>query len=246
MAPPLFEPRSQCPSGLRGFLPDQRRRFPKFIRNAFVRMAPLNEVARLDEEELLERCRRGDLDAFNAFVATYQEQVYNLCLRMLGSPPAAEDAAQETFLSAYRKISSMRGASARSWLLRIAANACIDELRRRKRRPQVSLDAPVPSQEDERTLDLPDAAQGPEQLAVRSELWRALQDELLRLPEDQRLAIVLCDIEGLSYEEIQVTMGGSLGTVKSRISRGRARLRAALRARPELFGDVIRHSEQTH
>jgi RNA polymerase sigma-70 factor (ECF subfamily) len=129
--------------------------------------------------------------------------------------------------------------------MRIAANTCIDELRRRKRRPQVSLDAPIASEEGERSMDVPDEAHGPEQLAVRSEIWQALQVELLRLPDDQRLAIVLCDIEGLSYEEIAATMGGSLGTVKSRISRGRARLRERLRARPELFGDLIRHTEGT-
>lgn len=208
-------------------------------------MAPLNEAARLDEEELLERCRRGDLEAFNTVVVAYQEQVYNLCLRMLGSPPAAEDAAQEAFLSAYRKIGSMRGPSARSWLLRIAANTCIDELRRRKRRPQVSLDVPVPSEEGSRPIDVPDPVAGPEQLALRHELWRALRTELLRLPEDQRLAVILCDVEGLSYEEIAATMGGSLGTVKSRISRGRARLRVSLREKPELFGDVIRLTEET-
>lgn len=198
----------------------------------------------MDEEELLERCRRGDLAAFNEVVAAYQDQVYNLCLRMLGAPQPAEDATQDAFLSAYRKIATMRGPSARSWLLRIAANTCIDELRRRKRRPQVSLDAAIPTEEGERAIDVPDSAHGPEQLAVRSELWEALQAELLRLPEDQRLAIVLCDIEGLSYEEIAATMGGSLGTVKSRISRGRARLREWLRAKPELFGDLVRHTEE--
>ena len=209
-------------------------------------MAPLNEASRWDEEELLERCRNGDLEAFNLVVAAYQDQVYNLCLRMLGSPAAAEDAAQDAFISAYRKIGSMRGPSARAWLLRIASNTCIDELRRRKRRPQVSLDAPIAAEEGERRLDLPDDVHGPEDLALRGEIWEALQAELLQLPEDQRLAIVLCDIEGLSYEEVQAAMGGSLGTVKSRISRGRARLREALRARPELFGDLIRHNQGTH
>lgn len=198
----------------------------------------------MDEAELLERCRDGDLDAFNSLVALHQDQVYNLCLRMLASPAAAEDAAQDAFISAFRKIESMRGPSARSWLLRIAANTCIDELRRRKRRPQVSLDVPVASEEGERSLDVRDETAGPEQMALQGELRQALQVELLRLPDDQRLAIILCDIEGLSYEEIASTMGGSLGTVKSRISRGRARLREALRGRPELFGDPVRHTKE--
>jgi len=198
-------------------------------------------MAPLDEPELIERSRQGDLEAFNAIVAAYQDQVYGLCLRMLGSPAAAEDAAQEAFLSAYRNVARMRGPSLRSWLLRIAANACIDELRRRKRRPQVSLDAPGPYEDDDRGIELPDAEAGPEQLALRGELWRALHQELERLPVDQRLAVILCDIEGLSYEEIASSMDASLGTVKSRISRGRARLREQLRARPELFGHLIRH-----
>src|SRR3990172_7267939 len=88
------------------------------------------------EPELLERSRRGDLEAFNAIVAAYQDRVYNLCLRLLGSPQAAEDATQEAFLSAYRNVGRMRGASLRAWLFRIAANACIDELRRRRRHAQ--------------------------------------------------------------------------------------------------------------
>src|SRR3970282_2757748 len=101
-------------------------------------------TASLDELELVERSRQGDLEAFNASVAAYQDRVYNLCLRMLGSPQAAEDATQEAFLSAYRSVGRMRGASLRPWLFRIAANACIDELRGRRRHAQVSLDASGP------------------------------------------------------------------------------------------------------
>ena len=194
----------------------------------------------MDEPVLVERSRQGDLEAFNRIVVTYQDQVYNLCLRMLGSPQAAEDAAQETFLSAYRNAARMRGPSVRAWLLRIAANACIDELRRRRRQPQLSLEAPAPDIGPERPLEVADPGVGPERLALSAELREALQAELLRLPPDQRLAVILCDMEGLSYEEIAVSMRSSAGTVKSRISRGRARLRESLRAQPELFGDLIR------
>jgi RNA polymerase sigma factor (sigma-70 family) len=90
-----------------------------------------------EDEPLVARSRRGDLAAFNALVEAYQGRVYNLCLRMLASPEAAEDAAQDAFLSAYRNLQHFRGASFRAWLLRIATNACTDELRRRRRRPQV-------------------------------------------------------------------------------------------------------------
>jgi len=198
-----------------------------------------------DEATLIERSREGDLAAFNALVAAYQDQVYNLCLRMLGSQQPAEDVTQETFISAYRNVGRMRGPSVRSWLLRIAANACIDELRRRKRHPQLSLDSRRNDDELEGSYDVPDSAPGPEQVTVRVELRQALEAELLQLPVDQRLAVVLCDVEGLAYEEIASAMGTSVGTVKSRISRGRSRLRSALRAKPELFGGLIRHTRGT-
>lgn len=200
-----------------------------------------------NEPYLLERSREGDVEAFNAIVVAYQDRVYNLCLRMLGSPQAAEDAAQEAFLSAYRNVGRMRGSNVRGWLLRIAANASIDELRRRRRQPQISLDvpaAPPQSGETERPMEVPDPAPGPEHLALRGEVREALAAELVRLPSDQRLAVVLCDVEGLSYEEIAATMGSSVGTVKSRISRGRTRMREALRGRTELFGDLVRHRDR--
>lgn len=200
---------------------------------------------RMNDEELIGRSRQGDLEAFNALVALYQDRVYNLCLRMLGSPQAAEDAAQETFISAFRSLDRMRGVSVRPWFFRIAANVSIDELRRRKRQPHLSLDAPVREGDDVRTLEVADASPGPEQFALRGELKLAISVELQHLPGDQRLAVVLCDVEGLSYEEIAETMACSVGTVKSRISRGRARLREALRARPELFGELIRPANET-
>jgi len=194
----------------------------------------------VDEAKVVARSQRGELDAFNEIVACYQDRVYSLCLRMLGSPQAAEDATQDAFISAFRSIDTLRGGMLRSWLLRIAANACIDELRRRRRRPQVSIDAPASDDAQAPALQLVDPGEGPEQVALRSELSGALQAELLALPPDQRLALVLCDVEGLSYDEIAVAMRCSVGTVKSRISRGRLKLRERLRARPELFGERVR------
>lgn len=191
------------------------------------------------DEELIARVRQGDLDAFNQIVAAYQDRIYNLCLRMLGSPEAAEDAAQETFISAYRNAGKLRGANVRSWLFRIASNTCIDEVRKRQRRPSVSLDRPS-SDEDARPVDVPDEDPGPEKRTLQSELQDAVQEALLDLPGDQRLAVTLRDLEGFLYEEIADAMGISVGTVKSRISRGRARLREAIRERPELFEHYIR------
>lgn len=191
--------------------------------------APEASTAGADAElELVRRAREGDLDAFNALVETHQRAVYNLCLRMVGSPAAAEDGTQDAFLSAYRHISSFRGGSFRPWLMRIAANACTDELRRRHRRPAASLDAPIAGSDE--PIDVPDAAAGPETLALRSEQRAVVVDALSRLPADQRLAVILCDMQGFAYEEIAETMKCSIGTVKSRIARGREKLRGLLAA----------------
>ena len=192
-----------------------------------------------DEGDLVRRSRKGDLDAFNTLVQVYQRQVYNLCLRMLGSA-AAEDAAQETFINAYRRLSSFRGGSFRAWLLRIAANICCDELRRRRSRSEASLEAAL---EVGTPVDVSSHLAGPEDEALRRELGQHLQQGLAALPAEQRLAIILRDIHGLSYEELTDALGCSLGTVKSRIARGRARMREYLMARRELLPRQFRLEE---
>ncbi len=194
-----------------------------------------------DEPELISRSRDGDLDAFNALVERYQRPLYNLCLRMLAAPEAAEDATQDAFIHAFRSINTFRGGSFRAWLFRIAANACYDEMRRRRSRPAVSLDEP--HGEEHQTIDVPDTAPVPHEHLERKELAEALQDALSRLPGDQRLAIVLADVHGLDYSEIAVAMDCSLGTVKSRISRGRQQLRIILRARGELLPSRLRQGK---
>lgn len=191
------------------------------------------------QSALLFRARAGDLDAFNGLVEMHQRAVYNLCLRMVGSPAAAEDSTQDAFIAAYRHIGSFRGSSFRAWLMRIASNACTDELRRRARRPAASLDAPAPGADD--PPDVPDAAAGPEALALQGELRASVQQALLRLPDDQRLAVILCDLQGFGYEEIAETMKTSLGTVKSRIARGREKLRTLLASEREPGGAGERH-----
>ena len=178
------------------------------------------------EAALIHRSLDGDLDAFNGLVDLHQRAVYNLCLRMLGSPAAAEDAAQDAFLSAYRAMRGFRGTAFRPWMMRIAANACTDELRRRQRRPTSSLDAPLPGTGE--SLDVADTVAGPEVEALRGEQAAAIQAALLKLPSDQRLAVILCDMQGYAYEEIAAAMRCSVGTVKSRISRGRDKLRREL------------------
>ncbi len=181
--------------------------------------------------ELLEQARAGDLDAFNQLVECYQDQLFGLVVRMVPDPDQASDAVQEAFFSAYRNLASFRGGSVRSWLSRIAINAAMDVQRARKRRPV----QPYPELEDEAWQPPAGEESDPEQVAVAVERSRALAQALARIGDDQRTAIVLFDVEGYDYAEIADLTGVSLGTVKSRIHRGRLALRALLRDRMELF-----------
>ena len=195
------------------------------------RVASTHEPAaapRADDAQLIERSQAGDVQAFNLLVERYQHRVYAVCFRMLGDADAA-DATQEVFLSAFNSIRRYRGGSFIAWLLRIATNECYDQLRVRKRRPHVSLDAETDPGEA-RAYEVADPGEAPEDRILRAELSHRIQHELRALPADQRLVIVLSDIEGYSYAEIVAATGWAMGTVKSRLGRGRARLRDALRA----------------
>jgi len=193
----------------------------------------------MDEAALIRAAQRGNLDAFNELVLTYQHRIYNLAYRILGDPAAAEDATQETFIAAYRKIGSFRGGSFISWLLRIVANRCYDELRRQKRRPSVPLEE-IDVGEEEANPVLINGGESPEEHAERAELTRFLQAAISTLPPDQRVVLVLSDVEGLSYAEIAETVGVPVGTVKSRLARARARLRDLLQTRWELLPRTYR------
>jgi RNA polymerase sigma-70 factor (ECF subfamily) len=196
------------------------------------------------DERLLLAAQRGDLASFNAVVVRHERAVYNLCLRMLRDVAAAEDAAQETFLKAWTAIGTFKGGLVRPWLLRIATNRCYDVLRARGRRPADSFDAEPFESEPTWTSQTPD--EHPEVFAARAELSVHLERALARLPDDQRLVVVLSDVQGHAYDEIAEITGIAVGTVKSRLSRARARLREALREDPdarELFERFARFSE---
>jgi RNA polymerase sigma-70 factor (ECF subfamily) len=187
----------------------------------------------MDEKALIASAQKGDLRAFNQLVLHYQGMVYNLAYRILGESDAAADATQDAFLSAYRGIAKFRGGSFKSWLLRIVTNACYDQLRRKQRRPTSSLDdLPV---EADHSAYLRDPAERPDQYTERQELHRVIQAGIATLPDEQRVVLVLSDVQGLSYQEISQVAGMSLGTVKSRLSRGRAKLRDHLQAQGELL-----------
>jgi RNA polymerase sigma-70 factor (ECF subfamily) len=180
---------------------------------------------------LLERARAGDLNAFNDLVDCYQDHLWSLVVRMVPDRDQAADAVQEAFFSAYRNMASFRGGSVRSWLSRICVNAAMDAQRARKRRPV----SPYPELEDDTWQPPAGDEADPERLALTAERSRALDQALALITTDQRNAIVLFDIEGYDYGEIAALTGVSLGTVKSRIHRGRLALRSLLEDRMELF-----------
>lgn len=182
------------------------------------------------DDHLIARSQAGDVQAFNLLVERYQQRVYAVCLRMLGHGDA-DDVTQEVFLSAFRSIRRYRGGSFISWLLRIATNKCLDALRARSRRPFISLDTAAEGTDNAPPRQLHDPSESPEQHLLRMDLARDLEHALLQLPPEQRLLVVLSDIQGYSYEEIAASTGWPAGTVKSRLSRGRARLRDILRSR---------------
>lgn len=189
-----------------------------------------------DELALIERSRAGDLDSFNRLVEAYQDRVYSVALRMVRNHATAEDLAQEAFISAYRNLRQFRGGSFRGWLLRILKNAAYDWLRRSQRHPTTSIDEDVVAFETQ--LVSPEVS--PEQAALDSELGARISESLGTLNSEQRMAVIMIDIEGYSYEETSQAMAVSVGTVKSRLSRGRARLREELLSEPELLPSRFR------
>lgn len=201
---------------------------------------------REDELQLIVHSQQGDVNAFNQIVLRYQQAVYSTALRLLGDPDVAADIAQDTFIAAFCAIQTFRGGSSlRAWLLRIASNQACDHWRRVRRHPADSLDSLA--DEDEpydagllSALVTTERDDNPEESLLNLELQAVIQRGLESLSLDQRVAVVLCDVEGLSYEEIALATQTSLGTVRSRIARGRMRLRAYLLAHRELLPGTSR------
>ncbi len=201
----------------------------------------MGKPMRDDEEQLIARSQRGDVNAFNQLVLHYQPAVYGVVYRMLGNADVAADIAQDTFIAAFRSITSFRGDSPfRSWLLRIATNLAYDHWRRTQRHPAESLESLTDEEEPHSASDLnalieTGRAQNPEAYLLNQELQQLIQRGLEMLPLEQRVAVVLCDIQGMPYEEIATATQATLGTVRSRIARGRARLRNYLYQHRELL-----------
>ncbi|MGC8666854.1 MAG: sigma-70 family RNA polymerase sigma factor [Chthonomonadales bacterium] len=174
---------------------------------------------------------RQDRAEFDTLVRRCHRQAYNIAYRLTGNHADAEDLTQEAFLRAYRFFDRYnRQMPFENWLYRIISNVFIDELRKRPKAKSQSLDQPLPNAtgDSEIRLEIPDFSSDPECLMLQGELDEPLQRALNTLPFDFRKAVILADVEGMSYEDIAEAMGCSLGTVRSRLHRGRKMLRNRL------------------
>jgi len=211
----------------------------------------MSKLARDDEENLIASSQQGDVQAFNQLVLRYQPIPFGAVFRLLGDYDTAADVTQDAFLAAYRGIATYRGGSSfRAWLLRIGSNMACDYWRRVQRHPSDSLDALTDVDEPQsaevlNALATSNTEDNPEERLLSQELQELIQRGIQRLPLDQRVAIVLCDIEGLSYEEVAAATQTTLGTVRSRIARGREKLRTYLYQYRELLPRDYRLSTKT-
>jgi len=170
-----------------------------------------------DETALVVRSRTGDTRAFDRLVETHQDRIYHLAYRITGNHADAQDAAQEAFVKAYRSLGAFRAQAAFStWLHRIAVNAAVDMVRRRAPRAPDPLEVPAPAADP--------LADGAERIEIQQRIHRAIA----ALPVEQRMVVVLRDVQGWAYEEIAKVVQAPIGTVRSRLARGREALRLAL------------------
>jgi RNA polymerase sigma-70 factor (ECF subfamily) len=184
------------------------------------------------DEDLLRRSLGGESEAFGLLIERHQDRVYRVCLRIAGNPEDAHDAAQETFLTAFRKLAQFRGEAAfTTWLHRIAVNSCYDAMRRRKRRPALHT---VHADDDTPFEPGPPVEDHAEQVAGSLDVGRALGE----IREDYRIVLVLADVEDLPYEEIASILEVPIGTVKSRVHRGRVALAKVLGIGPDPSGSA--------
>lgn len=210
--------------------------------------ATTTDLAAYGDLELVERARAGDLAAYNTLVQRHERAVFGVAVRYLRSREQAEDVVQDAFLRGWSSLDSFRGEADigfRVWLLRIASNRALDVLRSQSRRPADSLDARLDDDTSAWEPESPVAT--PLDTAVVRDLGEQLEQFLGHLHPDQRLVVILSDIHDLAYDEIAAIAGIPVGTVKSRINRGRARLRELLLASPagrELLSSAQRHTGQ--
>ena len=195
----------------------------------------------MDELELISAAKQGDLQAFNGLVLDYQDMVFRQARYWVNDEETAADITQDTFIKAYQGLKGFQGGSFRAWLLRTATHAAIDELRRQQRRPTLSIDY-----EDDEGMDqefsgwMADPEPLPEEIVERNQLQQAVQFILAQVKPVYRAAVVLVDLQGLDYEEASEVLGVPVGTLKSRLARGRMMMRKLIensRLSFQIFGN---------
>lgn len=197
----------------------------------------------VDIETLIAQAQAGDIEAFNQLVLHFQDYIFTISYRIMGDTASASDTTQEAFITAFRKLDHFRGGHFRAWLSRITTNTCYDELRKRKRRPQAYLEE-LPGAEFYDEPPIASDSPNPEQEAQRHDLNQAIQRCIEALNPEQRLVLVMSDIEGYAYQEIADRAQITLGTVKSRLSRARLAMRRCLQAVRELLPNEFRYMNQ--
>ena len=181
-------------------------------------------------DTIAEGARDEDRREFDGLVERYHKQAYNIAYRMAGNHADAEDLTQEAFIRAFRFFGQYRRELPfDSWLYKIMSNVFIDRLRRRPKAKIRSLDQPVVTEEGEASFDVADPSEGPEDIVLSMEMDGRIQAALENLPEAFRITVIYADIEGLSYEEIAEVTKTNIGTVRSRLHRGRRLLRDKLK-----------------
>jgi len=187
------------------------------------------------EKLLIKKSQSGDVESFEFLISSYDKRAYNIAYRVMGNEEDAKDMAQEALIRVFRSLKDFKGQSAFStWLYRIVTNVCLDELRRRKNKKYVSMDSTIQTDSGELHIELCSDKETPEIVYERVEQRELIKNAIRELNEDYRSVIVLRDIQGFSYDEISNILDCSLGTVKSRINRGRTMLRDKLKSSMEL------------
>jgi RNA polymerase sigma-70 factor (ECF subfamily) len=189
-----------------------------------------------NEKVLVERARNGDIEAFEKLIEGCQKKVFNITFRMIGNYDDANELAQEVFLKAFRSIKKFKGDSLFStWIYKVTANVCLDEIRRRKNKFTLSLDEEVEYGDGELKRQIPDNAPTPDVEVETNQIKEVVNKSIQELPEDYKSIIILRDIQGLSYDEISKIFDCPEGTVKSRINRARQALKKILQGKKELL-----------
>jgi RNA polymerase sigma-70 factor, ECF subfamily len=190
------------------------------------------------EKDLLVRAKAGDINAFEQLIEGVQKKVFNIIFKMVGNYEDASELSQEVFIKIYKSIKNFKEESTLStWIYKIATNVCLDELRKRKGKHVISIDEEIKVGDSEIRREIVDGRPTPEAAAEKNEIRRAVSEAIKSLSDEHRIAIVLRDIKGLSYDEMSKILKCPEGTVKSRINRARAALREILKGKRELFSE---------